>query len=67
MTFGIGFGFGLSSWMLGSGLSELSENGCGSISSETVARIDGLELDTGFSLFVAGKEILLNTQSINGL
>src|ERR1700691_2374004 len=67
VTFGIGFGFGSSSWMSGSGSSEMSENGCGSISSETVVRIDGLELDTGFSLFVAGKEILLNTQSINGL
>ena len=64
VTFGIGFGFGLSSWM--SEL-ELSENGCSSISSETVARIDGLESDTGSSLFVAGKAILLNTQSINGL
>ena len=64
VTFGIAFGFGLSSWMSGS---ELSENGCGSISSETVAHIDGLELDTGFSLFVVGKAILLNTQSINGL
>ena len=64
VTFGIGFRFGLSSWM--SEL-ELSENGCSSISSETVARIDGLELDTGFSLFIAGKVILLNTQSINRL
>src|SRR6202044_1216652 len=64
VTFGIGFGFGLSSWM--SEL-ELLENGCGSISSETVARIDGLKLDTEFSLFVVGKAILLNTQSINGL
>ena len=64
VTFGIGFGFGMCSWMSGS---ELSEIGCGSISSETVARIDGLELDTGFSLFVVGKAILLNTQSINGL
>jgi hypothetical protein len=53
--------------MLELGLLELSENGCGSISTETVARIDGLESDTGFSLFVAGKAILLNTQSINGL
>ena len=64
VMFGIGFGFGLSSWVLGS---ELSENSCSSISSETVVHIEGLESDTGFSLFVAGKAILLNTQSINGL
>jgi len=36
---------------------------CGSISSETVAHNDGVESDTGFSLLVAGKVILLNTQS----
>jgi hypothetical protein len=64
MTFAIGFGFGLSSWM---SESELSENGCGSISSEMVAHVDGLESDMGFSLFVVGKVILLNTQSINRL
>jgi hypothetical protein len=58
VTFGIGFEFGSSSWM--SGL-ELSENGCGSIFSETVAGIEGLESDTEFSLFAAGKVILLNT------
>ena len=64
VTFGVGFGVGLSSRM---SESELSEFGCGSISSETVARLEGLELGTGFSLFVAGKVILLNAQSINGL
>ena len=47
--------------------SELLEDDCGSISSETVARIEGLESDTGFSLSVVGKMILLNTQSINRL
>ena len=67
VTFGVGVGVGLSYWMSKLCLSELSENGCGSISSETVARIDGLESDTGFSLLVAGKVILLNAQSINGL
>ena len=46
---------------------ELSEDNCGSISSETVAHIEGLELDTGFSLSVVGKMILLYTQSINRL
>ena len=64
VTFGVGFGVGLSSRM---SKSELLENGCGSISSETVAHIEGLKSDTGFSLFVAGKAILLNTQSINRL
>jgi hypothetical protein len=66
VTFGVGVGagFGSSSWVSGS---ELSEFYCGSISSETVACIEGLESDTEFSLFVAGKAILLNTQSINRL
>src|SRR5882724_5904801 len=59
-------GVGLSSQVSGTG-TELSENVCGSISSETVAHKEGLESDTGFSLSVAGKMILLNTQSINGL
>src|SRR5882762_6853322 len=59
-------GVGLSSQLSETG-TELSENVCGSISSETVARKEGLELDSGFSLSVAGKMILLNTQSINGL
>src|ERR1700735_3123533 len=65
VTFGIGFGFGSFFWMSGSGSSEMSEFSCSSISSETVAHIDGLESDMGFSLFVVGKAILLNTQSIN--
>ena len=64
VTFGVGFGVGLSSQMLES---ELSEFGCGSIYSETVACLEGLEWGTGFSLFVSGKVILLNAQSINGL
>src|SRR5258705_3228495 len=46
---------------------ELLESVCGSILSETVAHKEGLESDTGFSLSVVGKMILLNTQSINGL
>jgi hypothetical protein len=45
----------------------LLENGCGSISSETVVHIEGLKSDTEFSLFIAGNVILLNTQSTNGL
>jgi len=69
-TFGIAVGVsGVSRVGSSSGMSglELSGSGCDSISSETVARIEGLGLDTGFSLSVAGKVILLNTQSINGL
>ena len=62
--FRVGFGVGLSSRM---SESELSENGCGSISSEVVVHVEGLESDTGLSLFVVGKVILLNTQSINRL
>jgi hypothetical protein len=58
------FRVGLSSQVLES---ELSENVCGSISSEIVAHMEGLELDTGFSLFIVGKMILPNTQSINRL
>src|SRR6202040_1512787 len=38
-----------------------------SISSETDARIEGLVSGTGFSMCVAWKVILLNTQSINRL
>src|SRR5882762_8204634 len=71
-TFGVAIGVsgvsgvGLSSQLSEMGM-ELSENVCCSISSETVARKEGLGLETGFSLSVAGKMILLNTQSINGL
>ena len=41
-------------------------DGCGFISVETIADSD-IRSDTGFSLLVAGKEVWLNTQSINGL
>ena len=58
---------GSSSGMSLSNVSELSEFNCSSISSETVACMEGLGSDTGFSLSIAGKVILLNTQSINGL
>ena len=62
-TFGVGvFGVDLSS-----GMSELSDFGCGSISAETVACMEVLGSDTGFYLCIVGKVILLNTQSINGL
>ena len=62
-TFGVGvFGVGLSS-----GMSELSDSGCCPISLETVVHMEVLGSDTGFSLLVAGKVILLNTQSINRL
>ena len=62
-TFRVGvFRVWLSSRML-----ELSDSGCCSISSKMVARMEVLGSDTGFSLLVVGKVILLNTQSINGL
>jgi hypothetical protein len=69
-TFGVAvgvsgiFGVGLSSRVLEL---ESSEDDCGSISSETVVHMEGLESDMGFSLSVVGKMILLNTQSINRL
>jgi hypothetical protein len=41
-------------------LSEVSELVYGSISSETVAHMDGLESNTGSSLFVVGKVIVMD-------
>ena len=66
LIFGVVVGI-VSSVMSESELSWLLELGCSSISSETDACIDVFCSDTGFSIHLAGKVILLRTQSINRL